>query len=134
MNLKGHIFWSCLIMIILWILIPDITITSILVSIPFTIFPDIDHNFGSHRHFLPHSIILWIIVFIFNPSIITVMIVFGTGLHCLEDIKPRKMKGFALITYWKYKKLFKFKYSSTLWLLINFINSVIILGWWLALK
>ena len=137
MNIKHHFGTTFICLFILWLfsLYFDlgITITSIIVALTFCLFPDFDLRAGTHRNFLAHSITIWIIVFAFNPSIITVMMCVGTGFHCIEDIRFRKskMRGYYTIKLIGNKQLLS-GYLSTLYLIINFIISIILLGAWLV--
>jgi hypothetical protein len=133
--MKGiwHIISSSVVLLTLWILLDEITITLILIALPFTIFPDVDLKFDSHRNFLFHSIIIWVIVWWFNPSLLTALIVFGTGLHLLGDITlfPSTWKGYYTLKFIRHSFFWFSKDKrgvyTTIWLLLNFLGSVVIL-------
>ena len=134
--MKGsyHLLFGTLFFLVLWGCLEAITITMIAVGIAFTVFPDSDWSINSHRNWIFHGIIPWIIVWYFNPSLITVMICVGVGIHLLCDITPYKAgwKGGYLIKWYHHgffwwSKGNQGKYT-TAWLLGNFILSIVILA------
>lgn len=124
-----------------------LNITQVLAAIPLSYFPDIDTNFKAlgHRNVFTHSIILWCIIYIFNPHIIYLLITLSVGFHCLCDchlLKKDKRRGFYTIKLIPIVKLFTTHYAlhiipilkcgkveykglngkwSTVWLLMNFV-------------
>lgn len=135
---KGHLIWTTVFFVVLWVIFnlwfgkDYFTITQVIAAIPLSFFPDIDKNFGflGHRSWFTHSIILWEIVYIFNPHFIFLIIILAIGFHCLCDIriKRRKRTGFYTIKWfgilrpnghWKYKGMGG--RNSTIWLMCNFI-------------
>jgi hypothetical protein len=159
MNGKNHIFIISIVLIGLWILFGLIlnkdyfTITIILPSIILTLFPDIDQNFSmiGHRSIFTHNVILWIIIFYFNPTFLFILFILSTGIHCLLDCRwqSEKRRGFYTIKILQYPAFaFRHKESptdiiiwrtklglngswSTVWLVINFIIAIGVVGWWL---
>jgi len=114
-----------------------VTITQILAGVPLSFFPDIDHNFSflGYRNLLTHSIIIWEIIYLFNPHFIFLLIILAVGFHCLCDTlwNKKKQHGFYTIKYiglfneekkrWRYKGLSGGE--STFWLASNFIVAII---------
>jgi len=121
-----HLATGFVFFLILWLLIPEVKITMIFIPIAMVLFPDTDLKFNTHRNFLFHSVIIWVIVWIYNPSLINALVVLSIGLHCLCDIRlsPKYWKGFYNIKLYR-RSLLK-GLTSTLWLAINFIISVIV--------
>ncbi len=116
-------------------LFEKVTVTLCIASFIFGIMPDIDQadgikQFTGHRNILTHSIILWVIVAIFNPDPIFILIPAVIGLHCLMDMKWRKKQrvGYANITITNGIRLGGT--ISTLWLIGNFLVSFITLILW----
>ncbi|HEY0087362.1 MAG TPA: hypothetical protein VGB37_00885, partial [Candidatus Lokiarchaeia archaeon] len=81
MNFKWHFVSSLIFFVTLMILFKDVTISLILIPIVLGWVPDIDLRFGSHRNVFLHSLLIPIIVLIFNPSLLTVLITLSFGLH-----------------------------------------------------
>ena len=131
MKFEYHLISGFVIFILLWILIPTITITAIIVGLVFVVLPDTDLKFKSHRNFIAHSIIIWVIVFVFNPSVITLAMIQGIAIHCAFDLKFKRsgMTGFYCISFWGYKKMLN-GIQSTIWLWCNVIATVLITAWW----
>jgi len=111
-----------------FIIRPEVTITLTLAAIPISFFPDVDQNFKKtlgHRNWFTHSIILWLIIYIFNIGDIMILtMMLGVGIHCLSDCRFRseKQKGYYTIKWFKGKGLDGF--GSTLYLTLNFIVSL----------
>ena len=155
MNGKSHLITTSLVLIGLWIVFGLVlnkdyfTISLVIVAIPITFFPDIDLKFNAlgHRNFFTHSIILWCILFYFNPSFLFILFIFVNGLHCFADCRwnSRKRIGYYTVKIFMYMA-FNIHHKdadnitvwrtvwgmngacSTLYLILNFIISIIILG------
>lgn len=133
MNRSWHLVIGILTLLVLWGQLEPIELTMIFIPMAFTIFSDVDVGTPYHRNFLTHSIMIWFVVWWYNPMIITALVCLAVGLHCLLDITlwPSSWTGFYLIRFGKHG-LFWFKKGkqgllSTLWLIGNFVLSVIIL-------
>lgn len=121
---------ACIVFIgIIWIS-AKITVTSVIIPILCNMIPDTDLKFESHRNILFHSIILPLIVFIYNPTTLAVLIIFSFGLHCLCDIRFKKVGGYYTIKWYKNKSISGYWYA-TFWFTINFMASLSLLIWWL---
>jgi len=108
------------------ILFKDVTISLILIPILYIIIPDTDLRFNSHRNVFLHSLLIPIIVLIFNLSLLTILIILSFGLHCLCDISVLKKKGGAFtIKYFGMKSIGGFWFAEV-WLILNFVVSLII--------
>jgi hypothetical protein len=158
-NKKCHVIYSTIILVGLWLIFrfyfgkEYFTITLVIAAIPMCLYSDIDCSippFG-HRNWLFHSIIVWVVIFIFNPMFVFVLFIFAIGIHCLLDIRfcARKRVGFYTIKIWMiptlsildkenkqniivWKTLWGLNGAwSTLFLVANFLISIIILGWFL---
>ena len=133
--MKGsyHYLIGTVVFTVLWLLIDEIKFTMIFIPIALSLFPDTDLKLNSHRNFLFHSIILWVVVLMYNPSLIMALICLSVGIHLLFDItlNPSAWKGFYTLKLVGNKPFFIFSRNgrglwTTLWLLINFIISVVI--------
>lgn len=136
MNGRSHLITTTIFFLVLMIVFEKITITLVLAAIPLSYFPDIDNNFKQtigHRNIITHSIILWVIIGIFNPNSIFVFIIAAVGFHCLCDIRwmKRKQTGYYTIKYTAHKGMNG--YLSTIWLLGNAIISITIFIIWCLL-
>lgn len=134
MKSKGHLFYNTIIFIVLWILIDEVTFSSILLPIALSTFPDVDLHFKSHRNVFTHSVIIWLVVVCFNYTLITVLCMLSVGFHLLLDIRIRRadMRGFYTLKIYGYKSVFPGKFKNrgiftTIWLIINCLISILIL-------
>lgn len=106
-----------------------ITISSIILPIVWSIIPDRDSRRQgeiipkSHRNMWWHSIFFPLIIYIFAPITHFALIIVSAGLHCLLDIRLRKVGGFYTVKYWKGKSLGGY-WFATIWYLTNFIASI----------
>lgn len=91
----------------------------------FGVFPDFDQFSNDkkvklvyHRNIVTHSIVPWVLVWVFNPFTIFVLINGVVGVHLLMDLRwsRKKQTGFYTIKY--YKKGMSGK-ASTAWLAVN---------------
>jgi len=131
---KWHFVFTTTFLILLWVIFgvvlqkPYFTITQIIAAVPISFFPDVDQNFSflGHRNWFTHSIILWVIIYIFNPHFIFLTLQLGIGFHCLCDIRlrPEKQVGYYTIKWFKGKGLNGLQ--STAWLNLNFWISFIL--------
>ena len=133
MNGNWHYLIGIVVFVALWLLVKEITFSLILAPIALSAFPDVDLKLKNHRWILTHSIILWVIVAWFNVGLWSVLICLSIGIHLLSDItlSPSKWMGTYCLKLWGKKSFFWFVDSgrgalTTLWLLLNFILSVII--------
>ncbi len=134
---KHHFLWTTIFFIGLWLLFgiylkkDYFTITQVIAAIPISFFPDVDKNFlvMGHRNWFSHSILLWIIIYIYNPYFIFLILMLGIGFHCLLDInfEKERQKGYYTIKWFGYSlKTSKWHYkglngkNSTIWLFLNF--------------
>jgi len=136
MKKEYHMFGTLFFLISLAFIFEKITVTMIIASFIYCLVPDLDQlpelkKVIGHRNFLLHSIILWFIVYIFNPYPIFILIMSVVGLHCLQDVhfSKKKMRGYYTIKITKDFGNFK-GIRSTIWLLSNFTISFIILMIW----
>lgn len=134
MKSKGHYFYNAIVFVVLWLVVDKITLSSILLPIAISTFPDVDLHFDSHRNAWFHSIIIWLIICYFNFDLICVLSMFSIGLHLLLDIrlKRKKWRGFYTLKIWANKSFFFFVKSkrgtlTTVWLVSNFMISGLIL-------
>ena len=133
MKFKWHFIGALIAFTVLWILILEITIIAIIFGIIISVFvPDSDFKINAHRHYLFHSIIVWVIILIFEPHIICLCALQGVGIHCALDTKFKRsgMKGTYCISFWGQKKLLN-GIQSTIWLWCNVIATIGITIWWL---
>lgn len=136
MNGRNHTIIGLIYFTLLWILVPTIHLMEIIMAIFLTICSDVDLKFKdylSHRSILTHSIILPLLVFMFYPMTITILFVSAFGLHCLCDIKLGKKVGgtYTVKIFRGFGKTIGFNYErSTMWLIGNFIVSLILLIIW----
>ena len=154
MNKKSHIIYSSIVLIGLWIICRFIfnkeyfTITLVIAAIPICLYNDIDTSINAlgHRNLFFHSIILWVIIFLFNPTFLFILFIFASGLHCLLDVRYNSSKrtGFYTIKIWmrlslsllnmekQWKTLWGMSGAwSTVWLILQFLISIIFMGWFL---
>jgi len=134
MKSKGHYFYNAIIFVMLWLAVDEITISMILLPITISAFPDVDLHFNSHRNFLFHSVLIWLILCFYNFTIISVLSMFSIGLHCLFDVrlKRKKWRGFYSLKIWANKPFWFFLKKkrgtmSTIWYLMNFVISGLVL-------
>jgi len=134
MKSKGHYFYNAIIFVMLWLAVDEITISMILLPITISAFPDVDLHFNSHRNFLFHSVLIWLILCFYNFTIISVLSMFSIGLHCLFDVrlKRKKWRGFYSLKIWANKPCWFFLKKkrgtmSTIWYLMNFVISGLVL-------
>ena len=130
---KWHLIVAMLVFIPLWILIPAIQLTDIFYPIVLTILPDIDLKFDSlgHRSVITHSLLIPLIVYVFNPYMVNLLIILSVGIHCSCDVtlKPKRWQGGYTIKVlkirnpwrgWMVKKSLNGNWS-TVWLLSQFL-------------
>jgi hypothetical protein len=135
---RNHLIIGSTFFIILWIIIPSIHISEIIIAIFLSICSDIDLKFKKrmgHRSIWTHSIILPFIVFLFLPFTLTILFISSFGLHCSCDLKFRKVGGTYTIKIIKiFGKTIGLNYEqSTIWLLLNFLFSfALLLAWCIA--
>lgn len=140
MDKKYHLLVAGITFIFLWLFVPKIQITDIIFPAFLTIFPDIDQAFPKrlgHRSIWTHSIILPLLVFLFNPTPAYALILFSIGLHLILDFKFTKRMGFYNIIIWNIYlsnkvKVPKYRLKSvqtTIWLVGNFLISLFIFTW-----
>ena len=140
---KWHFVTTTIFIVFLWIIFglwlgkPYFNITQVIAAIPISFFPDIDQNFKmlGHRNWFTHSIILWVVIYLFNPHFIFLLLMLGIGFHCLMDIRlqPKKQVGYYTIKWYGYRGTnLKYSYKgmdgllSTYYLTINFAISFIV--------
>ncbi|MCP4762601.1 MAG: hypothetical protein GY870_12545 [archaeon] len=139
---KYHLLTNLACFIPLWLLIPKIQLTEIIFPIILATFPDLDLGFKSlgHRSALTHSLLLPLIVYMFNPYMDYLLIILSVGIHLICDTRfaKGKQKGFYCIKVWRIKHrnskgewVWKTKwglngFTTTLLLEIQFAISVII--------
>ena len=144
---RWHLLVGLAVFIPLWVLIPKIQLTEIIFPIVLSTFPDLDLGFKSlgHRSALTHSLLLPLIVYLFNPYMDYLLIILTVGIHLMCDTRfaKGKRKGFYCIKILRIKKLmyhsttegvelvWKTKWGlngfwSTIFLQLQFIISVII--------
>ena len=129
-----HFLSGIIVFVVLWLTIEEITFTMIFIPIALSLFPDVDIKLNSHRNFFLHSTLIWIIVFLYNPSMIMALGCLSIGIHLLLDITitPSKLRGTYTLKFVKSRPFFWFLkkkrgLATTLWLFINFLLSVILL-------
>lgn len=139
MNRNPHWIIALIVFCIINLFSSQITTTLIMIPTAMSLFPDVDAGTRYHRYWLCHSIIPWVIVWLFNPMLLTALICLGVGIHCLLDIhlNRAKMTGFYTIKLfrvlklhlgsWEYKMIGLNGIKSTLWLFINFLIAILIL-------
>jgi len=137
---KFHLVSTLIFFILLWLIVPDIHVTEIFLPVFLTMYPDVDLRFQSlgHRSIWTHSIVLPFIVFCFNPSMITVLVILSIGFHCLCDLRFTKQTGYYTIKILRMRSSKRSWYSrfrmngkqTTTWLFSNFILSLIITLIW----
>lgn len=151
MNFKGH-FGTVLAVLIIFgsitYYIANVEIYLLIIMISTCVYlgakiPDVDKGFDNrwHRHFLFHSIILPFGYFLISLQYPMLALLFafwmlGAGTHCLFDIRLKKSArvGFYCIKLWAHYRISKGKWSvhglngknSTIWLVGNFVASVVI--------
>ena len=131
MKFRWHFVFALCLFTILWIAIESISLSMIFIPILMAPLPDVDLKFKSHRNAVFHSILIPVIVFIFNPSELTALVCLSFGLHCLLDgISFKKKIGYYRIKWYHNHEMLNGK-ASMIWLWANFIASVIILTWWI---
>jgi hypothetical protein len=136
---KQYHLMSTAIFLIVFAYFDKITVTLCIAAFIYGLVPDLDQlkgikQFIGHRWFLSHSIIIWIIVGVFNPDPIFVLIPAIIGFHCLMDVRwvRNQQKGYYTISIMPGWRLNGF--WSTIWLLVNFIVSfTFLIGWCLIL-
>lgn len=130
-----HLILGIILFVALAYAFEEITFTLILYPMFLNLMPDIDQTFGSHRNILTHSLILPILVFLFNPNLFNILCLLAFGFHCLCDITihPKKWRGFYTIKIWRGNFFPNTDSSlkgfmSTFWLFINGLVAIIIFG------
>jgi len=141
MDKKYHLLMAGSVFVLLWLFIPIIQITDIIFPVFITIFPDVDQAFRKrlgHRSMWTHSVILPLLVFIFNPTTTYVLILLSIGIHLICDLRFTKQMGFYNIIILKVylsNKVHFPKYrlngqQTTAWLIVNFLVALIIFIAW----
>ena len=137
MKREYHIIGTILYLLLFTLIFKEITISIMWISIIYGIASDLDNlnvkwfkTHITHRHWLFHSIIVPIIVFLFNPHILMLMPITAIGFHCLLDCRYNrsKQRGYYTIKLFRGYGLDGFK--STIWLLLNYTISLIITIFW----
>lgn len=138
MKREYHILSSLIFLIVCAYIVEAITVTMCMIAFVWAIVSDWDNldmvkQFIGHRNIITHSIIIPVIIMIFNPVSELMMIVPIMGLHCLMDLKIRKKQrvGYANITLTSAIRLGG--KASTIWLLSNFLLSFTIFVIWCLL-
>ncbi len=116
----------------MWILLQEVTFSDILLPIVINSIPDVDLKFKSHRNLFYHSVIFPMMVWIFNPSMYSVLLVFSFGLHCICDIRLKRVGGFYTLKVWKGHSVKGYKFATT-WYISNFLISLGLLVFWLII-
>ena len=137
MNRKSHLLIGSIVLVLVNLLSSKITITLIAIPIGMSLIPDIDAGTRYHRFFLSHSIIPWVVVYLFNPTLLTALVCFAVGIHLILDIhiNKQKMVGFYTIKFFKvldvknrgFKMIGLSGKQTTIWLIVNFLLSIMIL-------
>jgi len=126
MERKWHIFISCIVFIILFVVLEIVTITSIVLPLLWATIPDRDHRDSkSHRNMVWHSVAMPLIIFIFMPIIHFALLILSAGMHCLLDVRLKKVSGFYTVKWYRMHSVLGYKFATS-WYLMNFIVSVII--------
>ena len=92
MKREYHIFTTMVFLVVFAYIVPKITITMCMIAFVWAIVSDWDNldmvkQFIGHRNIITHSIIIPVIIMIFNPVSELMMIAPIMGLHCLMDVK-----------------------------------------------
>lgn len=144
MKRRWHLIWTSIYILIITFLIEPLALVLLFIPIIMGISPDLDYG-ENHRFWLFHSIILPLIAYILYPNFLVLLILLAMGHHCLLDtilqlLNIKKASGYYTIclvpSYSLNFILFKIKtrsirlngYWSTLWLLGNFLGSIVILA------
>lgn len=141
MDKKYHLLISGITFTFLWLFIPKIQITDIVFPVFLTIFPDIDLAFEKrlgHRSMWTHSIILPLLVFLFNPISAYTLVLLSIGLHLACDFKFTKRMGFyniIILNIYLSNKVKVPRYrlngkQTSAWLIANFLLALTIFMWW----
>lgn len=144
MDKKYHLLVAGIVFSILWLVIPKIQVTDIIFPVFLTIFPDIDLAFEKrlgHRSMWTHSIILPLLIFLFNSISAYALILLSIGIHLACDVDIFRKKGgfytIVILNMYLSNKVKVPKYrlksvQSTVWLIVNFFISLSIFIWWLT--
>ena len=136
MEREFHVGFGLIFLIILTIIFEEITITILIASVIYCVAPDLDLIWKriGHRNWLFHSIIPYMIVFMFNPTTMVLMFSATVGFHLLLDCRwvRKKQTGWYTIKIGKRKGLNGI--WSTIWLLSNFILSFSFILAWCIIK
>ena len=146
MKFKGHLFWTFLYLLVVVYFLEPIAIVLLFIVAFIGTMPDIDLKLykHSHRWIWFHSLLFPILAYAFYPTILTLLIILAFGHHFFLDVilnllKGKKQTGFYTIciipSYTFNFILFKIKtheyrlsgLASTVWLLGNFLISLIFL-------
>jgi len=94
MNKRNHFIFAILSFIPIWFISKDITISVSLLGIFWSaLVPDTDHLFKRHRDIIFHTILIPLIIYLFNiGNPMGVAILYGHGVHLLGDCKWWKVK------------------------------------------
>ena len=125
MNFKGHFITEIIIMLILWGIFEQITISMIIIPIFWgTSFPDADLKFNSHRNIIFHSIIPNIIIWYYIPTMENLLFVMAVVIHLVGDLIPmiKKRGGYACIDLFNLARL-NTKWSAV-WLGVNILAGI----------
>ena len=103
MDFDNHHFVAFGVFIGLWLIFPEIKFSMIVLPIFLATAPDVDLKlkFGmkSHRNLLFHSLLFPLFITFFNETLLNYLIIFSFGLHCICDIRFKKVGGTYLQTY-----------------------------------
>lgn len=141
MNKINHFLIEIVAMSLMLAYIEPLTITIIAMPIFWgAMFSDFDHQINSHRNMFFHSIALNILVWYFNPSLLTALMTLGVGIHLICDCKWWTYSnkkyiikgGTYCIDMFKIKRLSA--RWSTIWMILNFAASVVLFIYQLILE
>ena len=129
MNFKGHFITEIIIMLILWGIFEQITVSMIIYPIFFgTLIPDADLRFKSHRNIIFHSIIPNIIIWYYIPIMENLLFIISIVIHLAGDLLPmiKKRGGYACIDLFNLARL-NTKWSAV-WLGVNILAGIFLFG------
>lgn len=132
MKFARHHISAFVIFGILWIVFQEIKFSSILLPILIISIPDVDLRFRSHRNLFYHSIIFPLIVLVFHVNINSILLVFSFGLHCICDVRLKKVGGYYTLRLWKGHSIKGYNFA-TIWYISNFLISLGLLVFWLII-
>lgn len=136
MDFDNHHFVAFGVFIVLWLLLPEVMFSAILLPIFLATAPDVDlklkFKMDSHRNIFFHSLFFPAIILIFNQDIYFMLCTLSFGLHCLCDIRFRKVGGYYTLKFFKNKSIGGY-WFATIWYILNFLISLGLLIFWLIL-